>query len=84
MTTQTADELKQSGNAAFSGGRYDEAVDLFTRAIDAASDEQRHVLFSNRSAAYAACMWYQMLIFNVLLSIFIIMIYTVVDHLIAC
>ena len=55
MTTQTADELKQSGNKAFSSGNYADAVDLFSRAIDASSpSDQQHVLFSNRSAAYAA------------------------------
>ena len=46
-----AEESKQSGTAAFKAGRFDDAVAHFTTAIEA--DPQSHVLFSNRSAAYA-------------------------------
>ena len=46
-----AEEAKQSGTAAFKAGRFDDAVAHFTTAIEA--DPQSHVLFSNRSAAYA-------------------------------
>ena len=45
-------EAKQKGNAAFSGGDYPKAVKQFTMAIR--MDKQNHVLFSNRSASYAA------------------------------
>ncbi|CAI5458808.1 unnamed protein product [Closterium sp. Yama58-4] len=50
--TLTATELKEQGNAAFSRGEYEQAVGLFTRAIQA--DPSSSVLFSNRSAAHAA------------------------------
>jgi len=46
-----AEEAKQAGTAAFKAGRFDDAVAHFTTAIEA--DPQSHVLFSNRSAAYA-------------------------------
>jgi stress-induced-phosphoprotein 1 len=45
------EELKQQGNAFFSNGEFESAVDCFTRAI--ALDPSNHVLYSNRSAAYA-------------------------------
>lgn len=48
----SADECKAKGNAAFSKGDYDEAVNWFTAAIRA--DPTNHVLYSNRSAAYAS------------------------------
>ncbi|KAJ7179516.1 activator of Hsp70 and Hsp90 chaperone [Mycena filopes] len=44
-------ELKDQGNKAFAAKDYDKAIDLFTQAI--AIDPKNHVLFSNRSAAYA-------------------------------
>jgi stress-induced-phosphoprotein 1 len=43
--------LKQKGNAAFAAKDWDSAIDLFGQAI--ALDPSNHVLFSNRSAAYA-------------------------------
>ncbi|CAE6446044.1 unnamed protein product [Rhizoctonia solani] len=46
-----ANTLKDQGNKAFAAKRYDEAIDLFTKAI--ALDPSNHVLFSNRSAAKA-------------------------------
>lgn len=46
------DELKAKGNAAFSAGRYAEAIEHFGAAIDLAPSN--HVLYSNRSAAKAA------------------------------
>ncbi|KAK1261522.1 Heat shock protein STI [Acorus gramineus] len=47
-----ADEAKAKGNAAFSSGRFDEAIGHFTDAINLAPTN--HVLYSNRSAAYAS------------------------------
>ncbi|CAA0820581.1 Hsp70-Hsp90 organizing protein 3 [Striga hermonthica] len=47
-----ADEAKARGNAAFSAGDYDGAVRHFTDAIGFAPTN--HVLYSNRSAAYAS------------------------------
>ncbi|KKK19966.1 heat shock protein [Aspergillus rambellii] len=47
-----ADALKAEGNKAFSAKDYPTAIDKFTQAI--AIDSSNHVLFSNRSAVYAA------------------------------
>lgn len=46
-----ATQLKDQGNAALSAGKLDEAVELYTEAL--AIDPENHVLYSNRSAAYA-------------------------------
>jgi len=46
-----AAELKAQGNAAFSAGKYEEAVNHFTLAI--LEDPSDHVFYSNRSACYA-------------------------------
>jgi len=45
-------ELKAKGNAAFSAGKFEEAIDLFTQAIEV--NPENHVLYSNRSAARAS------------------------------
>ncbi|XP_022856427.1 hsp70-Hsp90 organizing protein 3-like isoform X1 [Olea europaea var. sylvestris] len=47
-----ADEAKAKGNAAFAAGNFTEAVSHFTEAINLSPTN--HVLFSNRSAAYAS------------------------------
>eukprot|EP01018_Ginkgo_biloba_P037009 Gb_26337 [translate_table: standard] len=47
-----ADEAKAKGNAAFSAGKYDEAIRHFSKAITLAPSN--HVLYSNRSASYAS------------------------------
>ncbi|XP_043722453.1 hsp70-Hsp90 organizing protein 2-like [Telopea speciosissima] len=47
-----AEEAKAKGNAAFSAGRFEEATRFFSEAIDLAPTN--HVLYSNRSAAYAS------------------------------
>jgi len=46
------DELKAQGNEAFKVGKFDEAVDLFGKAIELSPEN--HVLYSNRSAAFAS------------------------------
>ncbi|KAF5729882.1 Heat shock protein STI [Tripterygium wilfordii] len=47
-----AEEAKAKGNAAFSSGDYESSVRHFSDAIDLAPTN--HVLYSNRSAAYAS------------------------------
>lgn len=47
-----ATEFKNQGNAAFSAGRFEEAIKLFSRAIE--EDPTQHVFYSNRSGAYAS------------------------------
>ena len=51
------EELKAEGNSAFSQGNYSKAVDMFSKAIELASTN--HVLYSNRSAAYASLKDYE-------------------------
>lgn len=53
----SADELKAQGNAAFAAKDFAKAVDLFTQAIEA-SPQPNHVLYSNRSGAYASLKQY--------------------------
>ncbi|RYC65856.1 hypothetical protein CHU98_g354 [Xylaria longipes] len=48
----SADELKTLGNNAMAAKNFDEAIDAFTKAIEQAPEN--HVLYSNRSAAYAS------------------------------
>lgn len=47
-----AEAAKARGNAAFSAGKFEEAAKHFTEAASLAPDN--HVLYSNRSAAYAS------------------------------
>ncbi|KAJ8538679.1 hypothetical protein K7X08_029975 [Anisodus acutangulus] len=47
-----ADEAKAKGNAAFAAGNFTDAINHFTEAISLSPTN--HVLYSNRSAAYAS------------------------------
>ncbi|WJX60425.1 DNA binding protein [Trifolium repens] len=51
-----ADEAKAKGNAAFSSGDFETAIRHFSEAIDLSPNN--HVLYSNRSAAYASLQKY--------------------------
>lgn len=42
--------LKEKGNAALTAGKFSEAIENYTQAIQI--DESNHVLYSNRSAAF--------------------------------
>eukprot|EP01063_Lacrimia_lanifica_P006813 TRINITY_DN14284_c0_g1_i1.p1 TRINITY_DN14284_c0_g1~~TRINITY_DN14284_c0_g1_i1.p1 ORF type:complete len:690 (+),score=209.50 TRINITY_DN14284_c0_g1_i1:64-2133(+) len=46
----SADDFKKSGNDAFLGGRFEEAVALFSMGVEVAPENE--VLYSNRSGAY--------------------------------
>lgn len=48
--TADADEFKNSGNDFFKNGKTNEAIEMYTKAIEV--DGGNHVYFSNRSAAY--------------------------------
>lgn len=47
----TADELKAKGNAALQAEKFEEAIQHYTEAIKI--DSNNHILYSNRSAAFA-------------------------------
>lgn len=52
-----ADALKAEGNKAFSAKDYPTAIEKFTQAIEL--EPSNHILYSNRSAVYAAQSDYQ-------------------------
>ncbi|CAG8440393.1 5074_t:CDS:10 [Ambispora leptoticha] len=52
MSNMSAEEYKALGNKAFSAHDYKTAIEQFTKAIEL--DSNNHVLYSNRSAAYAS------------------------------
>lgn len=49
----SAEEFKAQGNKHFAAKEFEQAIDQFTKAIEASS-EPNHVLFSNRSACHAS------------------------------
>ncbi|RWW64814.1 hypothetical protein BHE74_00027917 [Ensete ventricosum] len=51
-----SEDAKAKGNAAFAAGRFEDAIRHFSEAIDLAP--ANHVLYSNRSAAYASLQRY--------------------------
>eukprot|EP00124_Ichthyophonus_hoferi_P005018 Ihof_evm1s642 gene=Ihof_evmTU1s642 len=52
------DALKAQGNAAFTAKEYEKAIDLFSQAIAVAPSN--HILYSNRSGAYASSGKYEL------------------------
>lgn len=54
----TMEDFKTAGNKAFQQGNFNDAIELFTKAINA--DPSNHVLYSNRSAAYASAKKYDL------------------------
>eukprot|EP01016_Furgasonia_blochmanni_P014917 TRINITY_DN1797_c0_g1_i3.p1 TRINITY_DN1797_c0_g1~~TRINITY_DN1797_c0_g1_i3.p1 ORF type:complete len:608 (+),score=221.37 TRINITY_DN1797_c0_g1_i3:156-1979(+) len=52
-----ANEFKTKGNAAFTAGNYEEAVEHFTKAIELNPND--HVFYSNRSGAFASLEEYE-------------------------
>jgi stress-induced-phosphoprotein 1 len=50
-------EFKAKGNKAFAEGKFEEAIEHFTKAIEANPND--HVFYSNRSAAYASLEKYE-------------------------
>lgn len=57
IATMDVDALKSKGNAMFCAGKYAEAVELYSQAIDLAPEKA--VLYSNRSVAYHGLMDYE-------------------------
>jgi len=53
----SAAQFKDQGNQAFKDGKYDEAVNFYTSAINLAPND--HILYSNRSGSYASLAKYQ-------------------------
>ncbi len=51
-----ATEYKNKGNQAFKEGKFEDAVNYFTKAISANPND--HVFYSNRSGAYASLKLY--------------------------
>jgi hypothetical protein len=45
------DQIKENGNKAFAAGKFKEAIDFYTEAINL-SNGQNCVFFSNRANAY--------------------------------
>jgi len=52
----STDDFKTKGNAAFKAGKFQEAIDWYTKAIGTLSptDESAAALFSNRAASYSS------------------------------
>ena len=57
LLTVKVDELKDLGNKAFTAGDFKTSIEHFTEAI--ALDSKNHVLYSNRSAAFASLKKYK-------------------------
>lgn len=47
--SQKPEDLKEFGNKAFGLGKYEEAIDFYTQAIEATAENPNHVYFANRA-----------------------------------
>ena len=50
--TKNPDQLKELGNKAFMAGKYFEAIDLYSQAIDGSGDKVSAVYLANRANVY--------------------------------
>ena len=57
VKAEKVERYKQRGNKAFAAGNFEDAIDHFSSAIEL--DKGNHVLFSNRSGAYASVNQFQ-------------------------
>jgi tetratricopeptide (TPR) repeat protein len=46
--------FKEEGNKAFARGSFEEAVKLYTQAIDLTEGNPNHIYFANRANAYGS------------------------------
>ena len=49
---ETPEGCKEAGNKAFIARQFDEAIDLYTKAIELSGDSPSHIYFGNRANAY--------------------------------
>ena len=54
-----ADAEKELGNKAFSDGRYTEALEHYSKAIEMSTESPNHVYYSNRAQVYIVLTKYQ-------------------------
>lgn len=63
------ESFKDSGNKSFQAGNFQEAIDLFTQAIELAKDTPNYVYFANRANCYLELQEYEKCILDCNISI---------------